>query len=194
MTDNYSKISFITLITISNIIFRLTYHLVTSDGQIMMPDFVLFIKLSSAISYEVFFMEVKRKGNHSNNTLENDMIKLSKEMHIALNKLVVKKVKKPEVVGLLAEDHKAVAYKMDIKYNGQYRMIEISRFHFARDISDDILLLPTIIEKLNQMKKIIERTISNLYNSKNEEVVDLAAYTRKPCKNPVLISQDAIKV
>jgi hypothetical protein len=36
-------------------------------------------------------MEVKRKGNHSNNTLENDMIKLSKEMHIALNKLVVKK-------------------------------------------------------------------------------------------------------
>ena len=66
------------------------------------------------------------------------MIKLSKEMHIALNKLVVKKVKKPEVVGLLVEDHKAVAYKMDIKYNGQYRMIEISRFHFSRDISDDI--------------------------------------------------------
>ncbi|KAG1521320.1 hypothetical protein G6F47_003389 [Rhizopus delemar] len=172
----------------------LTYHLVTSDGQIMMPDFVLFIELSSAINDEVFFMEVKRKGNHSNNTLENDMIKLSKEMHIALNKLVVKKVKKPEVVGLLVEDHKAVAYKMDIKYNGQYRMIEISRFHFARDISDDILLLPAIIEKLNQMKKIIERTVSNLYNSENEEVVDLTAYTRKSCKSPLLINQDAIKV
>lgn len=91
MTGNYSKMSFITLVTISNTIFRLTYHLVTSDGQIMMPDFVLFIELSSAINYEVFFTEVKRKGNHSNNTLKNDMIKLSKEIHIALNKLVVKK-------------------------------------------------------------------------------------------------------
>jgi hypothetical protein len=76
------------------------------------------------------------------------------------------------------EDHKAVAYKMDIKYNGQYRMNKISRFHFARGISDDILLLPTIIEKLNQMKKIIERTISNLYNSENEEVGTCNTYRR----------------
>jgi hypothetical protein len=83
---------------------------------------------------------------------------------------------------------------MDIKYNGQYRMIEISRFHFARDISDGILLLPIIIKKLDLMKKTIERTILNLYSSENEEVMDLTAYTRKSCKSPMLISQDTIKV
>lgn len=98
MTGNYSQMSFITLVTISNTIFRLTYHLVTPSGQFMMPDFVLFIELSSAINYEVFFMEVKRKGNLSNNTLENDMIKLSKEMHIALNKLVVKKLRNQKLL------------------------------------------------------------------------------------------------
>ncbi|KAG0734888.1 hypothetical protein G6F57_007010 [Rhizopus arrhizus] len=152
----------------------LTYHLVTPSGQFMMPDFVLFIELSSAINYEVFFMEQRNA--------------------YCIKQVGGKKVKKPEVVGLLVEDHKAVAYKMDIKYNGQYRMIEISRFHFARDISDDILLLPTIIEKLNPMKKIIERTILNLYSSENEEVMDLTAYTRKSCKSPMLISQDTIEV
>jgi hypothetical protein len=43
---------------------------------------------------------------------------------------------------------------MNLKYNGQYCMIEISRFHFARDCADDVLLIPAILEKLNQIKVI----------------------------------------
>jgi hypothetical protein len=46
---------------------------------------------------------VKRKGNYRNNTYEDDVVKLGKEMQIALNKLVKMKVKSPEIVGILVE-------------------------------------------------------------------------------------------
>ena len=87
-----------------NTFLRLTYRLTQpSDLQIMIPNLVLFVEPHSATNYELFFVEVKRKGNYQNNYLENDLIKLGKEMHTALNKLVKKKVKNPEVVGLLVE-------------------------------------------------------------------------------------------
>ncbi|KAG0738426.1 hypothetical protein G6F57_012260 [Rhizopus arrhizus] len=168
----------------------LTYRLTQpSDLQIMIPDLVLFVEPHSATNYELFFVEVKRKGNYQNDYLENDLIKIGKEMHTALNKLVKKKVKNPEVVGLLVEDCHAVAYKMDLEYDGQYRMIEMSRFNFTRDNVDDILLVPAIIEKLNQIKEIIQATINNLYSRINgdEELVDLTPYTRQACKAPVSI-------
>lgn len=87
-----------------NTFLRLTYRLTQpSDLQIMIPDLVLFVEPHSATNYELFFVEVKRKGNYQNDYLENDLIKIGKEMHTALNKLVKKKVKNPEVVGLLVE-------------------------------------------------------------------------------------------
>lgn len=69
----------------------------------MIPDLALFIEPNSGTKYELFFVEVKRKGNYQNNHLEDDLVKLGKEMHTALNKLVKKKVRNPEVVGLLVE-------------------------------------------------------------------------------------------
>lgn len=92
----------------------------------MIPDLALFIEPNSGTQYELFFVEVKRKGNHRNNHLKDDLVKLGKKMHTALNKLVEKKVKNPEVVGLLLEDCNAVAYKMTLDYDGQYQMTEIS--------------------------------------------------------------------
>ena len=50
-----------------------------------------------------FFVEVKRKGDFANGHLESDTVKLGKEMQIAINKLILRKVKCPEVVGLLVE-------------------------------------------------------------------------------------------
>jgi hypothetical protein len=71
---------------------------------------------------------------------------------------------------------------MNLEYDGQYRMIEISRFNFTRDNVDDILLIPAIIE-------IIQVTINNLYSriNGNEELVDLTPYTRQEYKAPVSI-------
>lgn len=79
-----------------------------SDEQIMIPDFVIFIEPHSAMNYELFFVEVKIKGNYQNNYLENDLIKLGKEMHVALNKLIMSKVKYSEVVGLIIRSKRVI--------------------------------------------------------------------------------------
>ncbi|CEP15876.1 hypothetical protein [Parasitella parasitica] len=51
----------------------------------------------------------------------------------SLNKLVLQKVDNPVVVGLLIEGTKASTFKMDIAYNGQYRMVELSQFHLLHN-------------------------------------------------------------
>ncbi|KAI9487223.1 MAG: hypothetical protein EXX96DRAFT_475825, partial [Benjaminiella poitrasii] len=60
-------------------------------------------------------------------------------------------------------------------------------FNFTRDNADNILLIPTIIEKLNQLKKIIQFTVNNLYRciSGDKELVDLISYTRQASKTLV---------
>lgn len=72
---------------------------------------------------------------------------------------------------------------MDLKFNGQYRMVEISKFNFTCNSVGDIMLVPTIMEKLYQiqvtsyynydsipffltfLKAIISETLQSLYNS-----------------------------
>jgi hypothetical protein len=85
----------------------------------MIPDFVLLVEPSSAITYELLFLEVKRKGNFQNNHLENDLIKLGKEMHTALNKLILNKVHNPEVIGLWVEG------KFTLQYCSYYTVTKI---------------------------------------------------------------------
>jgi hypothetical protein len=72
-------------------------------NQTMIPDFVMFVEPLSSIIFELFFVEVKRKGNKSNGNSESDLVKLRKEMQIALNKLIFQGVKNPQVVGIHVE-------------------------------------------------------------------------------------------
>ena len=46
---------------------------------------------------------MKKQGNCSNGGLEKDLVKLGKEMQLALNKFVAYKVENPVVTGLLVE-------------------------------------------------------------------------------------------
>lgn len=57
----------------------------------MIPNLALFVEPDSGTNYEIFFVEVKRKGNYQNNFLESDLVKLGKEMQTGLNKLAKKK-------------------------------------------------------------------------------------------------------
>lgn len=41
---------------------------------------------------------------------------------------------------------------MDLRFNGQYRMIEISKFYISMKSVDDLMVLPSILEKLAQVK------------------------------------------
>lgn len=74
-----------------------------SDGKVMIPDLALYADPLSTINFELFVVEVKKQGNYSNGNLEKDLIKLGKEMKLALDKLLQYKVKNPEVPGLLVE-------------------------------------------------------------------------------------------
>ncbi|KAL0085068.1 hypothetical protein J3Q64DRAFT_1814507 [Phycomyces blakesleeanus] len=175
----------------------LIYHLLSPSqlysGQLMMPDYVLFVEPYSSITFELCFVEVKRKGNHYKGNYESDLVKLGKEVQITINKLVLQRVANQEIVGLLIkEDHVATSFKMDLKYNGQYRMMKISEFNFIRKAPDDILLLPTIMEKLNQIKiilfnRISTSTLKKLYEAlrNKDDQEDLTSYIRTPCTSPV---------
>ncbi|KAG0176082.1 hypothetical protein DFQ29_006602 [Apophysomyces sp. BC1021] len=172
----------------------MTYHLIPPASypcnQTMIPDFVLFVDPLSTLNFELLFVEVKRKGNFANGHLESDIVKLGKEMQIAVSKLVLKKVECPEVVGLLIEEgNTATAYKMDLQYNAQYRMVELSKFHFIRENADDILLVPTILEKLKQLQMIVARTMEKLYKAidpqQQETPVDMTSNLRVPCGTPL---------
>jgi hypothetical protein len=67
----------------------------------VIPDLVLFVDPITGNNLELCFVEVKRLGNRSNGHNEEDLVKLGKEMQLALNKLVFHRVKSPEVVGVL---------------------------------------------------------------------------------------------
>lgn len=86
-------------------IVRLTYHLLPptqhSSSQSMIPDYVFFAEPYSEITFELCFVEVKRKENHYKRGYESDLVKLGKEMQISINKLILQRVANPEVVGLL---------------------------------------------------------------------------------------------
>lgn len=85
------------------------------------------------------------------------------------------------MVGLLVDviitckiGHRAIAYKKDLNYNSQYRMIDLSTFHFVRYCADDILLLSTKLEKLLHVKVSrlsflrLTTTSTNLRNQSNK--------------------------
>lgn len=64
----------------------------------MIPDYVFFAEPYSEITFELCFVEVKRKENHYKRGYESDLVKLGKEMQIGINKLILQKVANPEVV------------------------------------------------------------------------------------------------
>lgn len=69
----------------------------------MIPDLAIFINPSSVTNFELLLIEVKKHRNYSNGNLEKVLVKLGKEMQLALNKLLTHNVKNPEVLGLLVE-------------------------------------------------------------------------------------------
>lgn len=55
----------------------------------MIPDYVLFSEPYSSITFDLCFVEVKRKGKHYKGNYDSDLVKLGKEMQIGINKLIL---------------------------------------------------------------------------------------------------------
>ncbi|KAG0183702.1 hypothetical protein DFQ28_001216, partial [Apophysomyces sp. BC1034] len=131
------------------------YHLLPppsleQERDTLQPDYVAYIDPISTMNFELLTMEVKRSDKQTNK-FEPDLVRLGKQLQTMLDKLIYAKVKEPVVAGLLIVGYEAIAYRMDLRHSGQYRLVEISRFEFPSKTSH-ILLLPDILEKLRQIK------------------------------------------
>lgn len=156
----------------------------------MMPDYVLFVEPYSSITFKLCFVEFKRKGDHYKGNYESDLVKLvsisSYYKGLSTRKPLVYLLKKVNIFveatilsPIYVVDNVATAFKIYLKYNDQYRMMRISEFNFIRKTPDDILLLPTIMEKLNQIKVILFNTIST-YSTDVLGVGDHWQYPEEP--------------
>lgn len=69
---------------------RMTYRMSSynDEGQLMIPDLILYINPLYITNFELLVVEVKKHGNFSNGSFENDMIKLGKKRKLALDKMV----------------------------------------------------------------------------------------------------------
>ncbi|KAI9476089.1 MAG: hypothetical protein EXX96DRAFT_287681 [Benjaminiella poitrasii] len=85
---------------------KITYRMVAKKGQLMIPDFTLYLDPLTVTNFELFVVEVKNPGNISDGHLETDFVKLGKKMQLTLDKLLEKKVKNPEIVALLVEGNR----------------------------------------------------------------------------------------
>ena len=68
-----------------------------------------------------------------------------------LNKLVREGVGKPVVGGILVTGFQTQTYKMELIDIGVYRMVELSKTLFFRNIHE-LTLIPTIVSNLLQLK------------------------------------------
>lgn len=100
---------------------------------------------------------------------------------------------------------------MDLAYNGVYRMIELSEFHACRGNINNIMLIPTIMQRLDEVKvsiyrfffliqslmlyvflwqTVIEETKKKLFQAlKGEVLEDKTEWMRKPCDSPVVVEK-----
>lgn len=102
---------------------------------------------------------------------------------------------------------------MDLRYNGQYRMIELNSFFIVRNNIDDIMLVPYIMEKMYQLKvkyntahqhkrrcsnylkqAIIQGTLERPYKAiqGQENAEDRRSYRREACGSPFAVRKEQI--
>ncbi|KAI9484090.1 MAG: hypothetical protein EXX96DRAFT_633064 [Benjaminiella poitrasii] len=174
----------------------MTYRMVSEKGQVMIPDFALSLDPLTVINFELFAAEVKKPGNFFNGHLEADLVKLSKEMQLALDELIEKKVKNPEVVALLVEGKLVLTIPFKYIINTYKIDYKLSSFFVVRNYIEDFMLVPGIMEKMYQLKAIIQGTLERLYKAiQGKESAEYhRSYRREACRSPVAVRKDQICV
>ncbi|KAI8641058.1 hypothetical protein BD408DRAFT_444635 [Parasitella parasitica] len=119
------------------------------------PDYVIFITQRSN-RLDLSCVEAKSPIN-KHTFPKSDLVKLGQEMRWMLNKLVMEGVEKPVVGGILISGFQIQTYKMELIDIGVYRMVELSKTLFFRNIQE-LTLIPTIVSNLLQLKNVILST------------------------------------
>ncbi|KAG2202175.1 hypothetical protein INT46_007690, partial [Mucor plumbeus] len=126
------------------------------DGTHFKPDYVIFITQRSH-RLDLSCAEAKSPINNRIIFPKSDLVKLGQEMRWMLNKLVREGVGKPVVGGILVTGFQTQTYKMELIDIGVYRMVELSKTLFFRNIHE-LTLIPTIVSNLLQLKHVILTT------------------------------------
>ncbi|KAI8141563.1 hypothetical protein BJV82DRAFT_169096 [Fennellomyces sp. T-0311] len=106
----------------------------------MLPDFIVYAYVRS-IRFDLLAVEIKPPESNKG---EDDKRKIARELHLMINALVDNGVESPIVCGISVDGFKCATYQMDLKYDGIYRLTELSQFE-----------LPSNMEELGKSKRCL---------------------------------------
>ncbi|KAI9247679.1 hypothetical protein BDA99DRAFT_489217 [Phascolomyces articulosus] len=115
------------------------------------------------------------------------MVRLGKELKIMADKLVRAGVHNPTPIGMIVKETKLQIFKMVLDGPGAYVMVEMCSLNLLRTPAD-IPLVPVLVERFTQVKRIVEQMVSNLYDASNCENTRNGQldWLRDTCKTPII--------
>ncbi|KAL1927240.1 hypothetical protein VTP01DRAFT_3869 [Rhizomucor pusillus] len=134
----------------------------TDTKGTLKPDFIVYVK---TINTHGEILAAEFKPPNAVCQLESDKVKLSKEMRLMYNRLVIFGVSNQVVCGILVENHTISTFKMDMPSPRFYRVTKLSEAAIFKSIRE-FSLIPDMLVKIMQVKDIalltarkIERTM-----------------------------------
>ncbi|KAI9005453.1 hypothetical protein CLU79DRAFT_781547 [Phycomyces nitens] len=125
------------------------------------PDYAVFVKQRS-LRLDLLCAEAKSPVNTAVFP-KSDLVKIAQEMKWMLNKLVREGVEAPVVGGVLVNGFTIYTFKMELIDSGIYRMVQLSKILLFKNFQE-LVLLPTIVANLLQLKNITLTTANKAKN------------------------------
>lgn len=116
-----------------------------------------------------FYVEIKRPAVHSRHQIEDDYVKLLKEMKDSIDGQLKVGIENSSSLRLLVEGFSCTLYKMNLLVDGVYTPILIKRFSLVEGVFD-IMSLPTIVEVLSFVKVELFKFVEAVEEKKKKGV------------------------
>ncbi|KAL1936343.1 hypothetical protein VTP01DRAFT_477 [Rhizomucor pusillus] len=116
----------------------------------------------------------------------SDLVKLGKELKNMADALMEASVSHPKVCGLLDEGERCKMFLLELKCEAVYVMTELNAFRLVTDIRD-LVLLPSIISCLMQLKRIIMTTATALKNVDSKYTASTTSWLRPSFGTPIKV-------
>ncbi|KAI8090102.1 uncharacterized protein B0P05DRAFT_529336 [Gilbertella persicaria] len=114
------------------------------------PNFLVY-NLTGSIKCFVVIAEFK--STEQNSYVESDMVKLTKQMKIALSELIINGVRKPKVCGIHCKGENVNTYVTDLSSPKLQKMINTSKVKLFKNL-DRTSILPDAISHMLCLKEV----------------------------------------
>ncbi|CAO3596153.1 unnamed protein product [Absidia cylindrospora] len=116
-----------------------------------LPDFSLHV-WARGYRYGLLTVEIKQPNSGRS---QPDLWKLANEMKLMLNALVDLGISFPVVCGIWIDGFETRVYKMDLRFNGVYCLIELGRNDLPSSMQDIFKVKP-ILQMLLELKRLVD--------------------------------------